>query len=209
MNASVRKMIPALLATAILAGCAHTQYVPSGMVFLGRPDAITYSEKKGMVLEAVDMLVKDPMFSKVYAEKKTALEKAAKKQGKEAPLPLIAMDALRNSTGNGVSDGRELGQVSRDLQTKIRQTGLFDMTDDFTAPDMIDRIISGGNGGEEGGLEGEYRFPDLWLTGDLQRVIEQVEIGETYTFTLNLQLMDTATKKVFWSGSVERTKVFK
>lgn len=190
-------------ALGLLAGCAHTHYVSNSEVDLGEPDALTMSEKKAMVLEALVLLQRDPTFASVYGAKKAKLEKAAKERGKDAALPLIAMDILHNRMGNGVSDSRELGQVSRYLQNEIRKTGLFDVTDDFISPEMLSRIISGIDGGEDGGLEAmDYRSPDLWLTGELRKERD----GKIHTFTLNLQLMDTATKCFFWSDTIERRK---
>lgn len=197
-------VLPLLLAAAAFCGCA-TQYVPNEDVFLGDADKLTQSEKKTMASEALQQLQTDPTFTRVYDKKKAALEKKAKEKGEEAELPLIAASPIANLMRDGLADSRATGQLSRDIQTLLRQTGLFDVVDKLATPEILDALMKGENEeGEKGGLDnfGSYHAPDLWLTGELRKEKD----GKIYTYTLNLELTDTATKRVFWSNTVERRK---
>ena len=192
------------LAAAILSGCA-TQYVSNEDVYLGDADKLTQSEKKTMASEALEQLQTDPTFTRVYNKKKAALEAKASEKGEEAELPLIAAAPIANLMRDGFSDSRATGQLSRDIQTLLRQSGLFDVVDKLATPAILDALMKGENEeGEAGGLAnfGSYHAPDLWLTGELRKERD----GKIYTYTLNLELTDTATKRVFWSNTVERRK---
>lgn len=204
------RILPLLAALALCGGCA-TQYVSNEDVYLGDADKLTQSEKKTMASEALKQLQNDPTFTRVYNKKKAALEKKAAEKGEEPELPLIASSPIKNlmrdvdSNGNRISDSRATGQLSRDIQTLLRQTGLFDVVDKLVTPDILDELMKGENEeGESGGLEnfGSYHAPDLWLTGELRKEKD----GRIYTYTLNLEMTDTATKRVFWSNTVERRK---
>lgn len=204
------RILPLLAALALCGGCA-TQYVSNEDVYLGDADKLTQSEKKTMASEALEQLQNDPTFTRVYNKKKAALEKKAAENGEEPELPLIASSPIKNlmrdvdSNGNRISDSRATGQLSRDIQTLLRQTGLFDVVDKLATPDILDELMKGENEeGESGGLEsfGSYHAPDLWLTGELRTEKD----GRIYTYTLNLEMTDTATKRVFWSNTVERRK---
>lgn len=198
-------LIPAIMATtALLCGCATT-YVSNEDVYLGDSDKLTQSEKKTMASEALEQLQNDPAFTRVYNKKKAALEKKAAEKGEEPELPLIASSPIKNLMRDGASDSRATGQLSRDIQTLLRQSGLFDVVDKLATPDILDQLMKGENEeGESGGLDnfGSYHAPDLWLTGELRKEKD----GRIYTYTLNLELTDTATKRVFWSNTVERRK---
>ena len=197
-------LLPLLAAIALVSGCATT-YVSNEDVFLGEADKLTQSEKKTMASEALEQLQNDPTFTRVYNRKKAALEKKAAEKGEEPELPLIASSPIKNLMRDGFSDSRATGQLSRDIQTLLRQTGLFDVVDKLVTPDILDQLMKGENEeGESGGLDnfGSYHAPDLWLTGELRREKD----GRIYTYTLNLELTDTATKRVFWSNTVERRK---
>lgn len=193
-----------LAVAALVSGCATT-YVSNEDIYLGDADKLTQSEKKTMASEALGQLQNDPTFTKVYNKKKAALEKKAAEKGEEAELPLIASSPIKNMMRDGLSDSRATGQLSRDIQTLLRQTGLFDIVDKLVTPDILDALMKGENEeGEAGGLEnyGSYHAPDLWLTGELRKEKD----GRIYTYTLNLEMTDTATKRVFWSNTVERRK---
>lgn len=197
-------LLPLLAALALCGGCA-TQYVSNEDVYLGYADKLTQSEKKTMASEALEQLQNDPTFTRVYNKKKAALEKKAAEKGEEAELPLIAASPIKNLMRDGFSDSRATGQLSRDIQTLLRQTGLFDVVDKLVTPDILDELMKGENEeGESGGLDnfGSYHAPDLWLTGELRKEKD----GRIYTYTLNLEITDTATKRVFWSNTVERRK---
>lgn len=199
------KLLPIILAAvALCAGCATT-YVSNEDVYLGDADKLTQSEKKTMASEALEQLQNDPTFTRVYNKKKEALEKKAAETGEEAELPLIAASPIKNLMRDGFSDSRATGQLSRDIQTLLRQSGLFDVVDKLVTPEILDGLMKGeGDEGESGGLDnfGSYHAPDLWLTGELRKEKD----GRIYTYTLNLELTDTATKRVFWSNTVERRK---
>lgn len=197
-------LLPLLAAIALVSGCATT-YVSNEDIYLGDADKLTQSEKKAMASEALEQLQNDPTFTRVYNKKKVALEKKAKEKDEDAELPLIAASPIKNLMRDGLSDSRATGQLSRDIQTLLRQTGLFDVVDKLATPDILDQLMKGENEeGESGGLEnfGSYHAPDLWLTGELRKEKD----GRIYTYTLNLEMTDTATKRVFWSNTVERRK---
>ena len=202
---ATRFLILTTLAAAIFTGGCNTSPYAGPEPIPGPPDALSEDEKRIMVMEALDQLLKDPTFSRVYAEKKDMLAEVAAKSGKKAKLPLIAMDILHNRTKNGVSDGEELGQVSRDLQRSLRQTDLFDVTDDFISLELLERILTGTDTiYETGGTKhlGTFDAPNLWLTGYLTRKEEP----KLFVFSLNLELTDTATKRVFWDTTITRRK---
>lgn len=205
MKINPKPLLSAIVTAAVLcAGCATT-YVSNEDVYLGDADSLTESEKKTMASEALEQLQNDPTFTRVYNKKKAALEKLAKEKGEDAELPLIASAPIKNLMRDGLSDSRATGQLSRDIQTLLRQTGLFDVVDKLATPDILDALMKGENEeGEAGGLAnfGSYHAPDLWLTGELRKEKD----GKIYTYTLNLELTDTATKRVFWSNTVERRK---
>ena len=198
------RLLPLLTALVLCGGCATT-YVSNEDLDLGDPDKLTESEKKTMASEALELLQNDPTFTRVYNRKKTALEKRAAEKGEEPELPLIATSPISNLMRDGVSDSRATGQLSRNIQTLLLQTGLFDVVDKLVTPDILDQLMKGENEeGESGGLEnyGSYHAPDLWLSGELRKEKD----GRLYTYTLYLELTDTATKRVFWSNTVERRK---
>lgn len=198
-------LLPTIItAAALLSGCATT-YVSNEDIYLGDADKLTQSEKKAMASEALEQLQNDPTFTRVYNKKKVALEKKAEEKGEDAELPLIAASPIKNLMRDGLSDSRATGQLSRDIQTLLRQTGLFDVVDKLVTPDILDELMKGENEeGESGGLDnfGSYHAPDLWLTGELRKEKD----GRIYTYTLNLEMTDTAKKRVFWSNTVERRK---
>ena len=201
-----KTIVPSIaIAAIILSGCATTRQLSNEEIYLGEANQLTQSEKKAMAAEALQLLQDDPTFTRVYNKKKAALEKKAVEDGEEAELPLIASSPIKNLMRDGVSDCRATGQLSRDIQTLLRQTGLFDVVDKLVTPEILHALISGiDNGGEKGGLDnyGSYHAPDLWLTGDLRKERD----GKIYTYTLNLELTDTANMRVFWSATVERRK---
>lgn len=201
-----KTIVPSIaIAAIILSGCATTQQLSNEEIILGEADKLTQSEKKAMAAEALQLLQDDPTFTRVYNKKKAALEKKAAEDGEEAELPLIASSPIKNLMRDGISDSRATGQLSRDIQTLLRQTGLFDVVDKLVTPDILKALMEGGDkGGEAGGLDnyGSYHAPDLWLTGELRKEKD----GRIYTYTLNLELTDTATMRVFWSNTVERRK---
>lgn len=197
-------ILPIVAATALFAGCATT-YVSNEDLYIGKADQLTESEKKSMAIEALELLLNDPTFTRVYNKKKAELEKKARENNQELELPLIATSPIKNLLRNGQSDARATGQLSRNIQTILRQTALFDVVDKLATPEILDALREGEeNEGESGGLDnfGFYHAPDLWLTGDLRKEND----GKIYTYTLNLNLMDAATKRVFWSNTVERRK---
>ena len=208
MRTSSLLLLPAVLSLG--AGCA-TRYVSNDAVFLGEATALTQSEKKDMAAEALTVLWGDPTFQDVYARKKAALEKTASEKGEDPALPLIAASPIRNlmrdtdEHGYRISDSRATGQLSHDILTLLRQSRLFDVTNRLTTPEMLDALLRGEREeGESGGLDnfGAYHAPDLWLTGELRHETD----NRIHTYTLYLELTDTATKRVFWNGTVERRK---
>ena len=95
------------------------------------PDVV---QKRMTIVEAVEKLVTDPMFSEKYA---AALE-SAKKQGKLRPV----MTIMRIE--NNVDDGGDVktAQMYRRLQSAIRKTSKFEIVDpekslEDVSPDFV------------------------------------------------------------------------
>lgn len=197
-------------AALLLAGCASTtSYVPGSDVNLVAPNVITQSEMKAMAFTAVGHLLDDPTFVRVYGKKKAALERKASEGGAEAELPVLAMEPIKNLMHDGVSDSAATAQFAEDFMTILRRTDRFDVVDRFVELDMLDALAAGvDNGGDSSDVlenYGSYHAPDLWLSGNLRKAQE----GPIFIYTLNLKLMDTATKRVFWSDTVELRKTKK
>lgn len=119
------KSILAVVVTGVassMIGCASPQTVPDSV------------QKRMTIVEAVEKLVADPMFSEKYA---MALE-IAKKQGKVRPVVTI-MHFENNVDESG--DGKT-AQMYRRLQSAIRKTAKFEVVDperslEFVEPDFV------------------------------------------------------------------------
>lgn len=103
-------------------GCASPKSVPDSV------------QKRMTIVEAVEKLVVDPMFSEKYA---TALENA-KKQGKVRPVMTIMR--IENNVDEG-GDGKT-AQMYRRLQSAIRRTSKFEIVDpenslEDVSPDFV------------------------------------------------------------------------
>lgn len=95
------------------------------------PDSV---QKRMTIVEAVEKLVVDPMFSEKYA---TALENA-KKQGKVRPVVTI----MRIENNVDESGDAKTSQMYRRLQSVIRKTAKFEIVDpeksiEDVSPDFV------------------------------------------------------------------------
>jgi hypothetical protein len=193
-------MVFQLLAAVAVVGCAtrvQTGYVNEEALVFDRADSLTASERSRLVTEAVSRLLTDPMFTVRYSEK-------CKIRG-NGKLPLVAIAPLENNVPDGRSDAAAMGQFSKELMVALRKTGKFDLLDDLANPALMNRITSGNNDGESASAAqsfGDYDPPDFYLTGDVRRFLDD----GIYTHCLNLQMLDTSTRRVFWSDTAKILK---
>lgn len=188
-------------AAAFLAGCANPRpgYGRPGEIRFGSPAQPTASEKAAMCADAVEKLLLDPVFSAKYEAKKASLAGGA--------FPTIACAPIENNVRwDSRSDAAATGQMTRDLLAALRKTGRFEVTDDLVAKRVLDRLSKGVDelGEDSGQLSGIGSFAsvDYYMTGDLSGD----DSGGVWTYVLNLELTDTATKNVFWGDSVKIEK---
>lgn len=187
-----------LIATAGCVSRSNTSgYVNEETLIFDRPDVLTQSERSRLVADVVGRLLTDPTFSAKYTEKMKA-----KSDGK---LPIVAFSALENNVKDGRSDSAAMGQFSKELMVAFRKTGKFDVIDDVANPVLVNRLMSGNDAGETVAAVqnfGDYAPPDFYVTGDIRRFLDD----GIYTHSLNLQMLDTSTRRIFWSDTVKILK---
>ena len=106
---------------------------------------------------------------------------------------------------DGRSDSAAMGQFTRELMVALRKTGKFDVVDDVANPALVNRLMSGNDAGETVTAAqnfGDYAPPDFYVTGDIRRFFDD----GIYTHCLNLQMLDTSTRRIFWSDTAKILK---
>lgn len=172
-------------------------YVNEETLIFDRPEILTQSERSRLVSDIVGRLLTDPTFSAKYIEKVKT-----KADGK---LPIVAFSALENNVNDGRSDSAAMGQLSKELMVAFRKTGKFDVIDDVANPALMNRLMSGNDAGETVAAVqnfGDYAPPDFYVTGDIRRFFDD----GVYTHSFNLQMLDTSTRRIFWSDTVKILK---
>lgn len=170
-----------LVAMAVFAGCAN------GRTYFGDGPN---SESRLTIVQAIERLETDPMFTQNYARAK----KVAKTDGKT--LPSVVVRPFENNA-NGLGDG-VIRQMYKRLQTALRKTGKFEIIDPAVRQRMVHTVISGVDNGEIGSSlqnYGEYHSADFVIFGELVR-------EGTGEYSVNLEMMDVRTGSVFWSEVV-------
>ena len=188
-------------ALSAVVGCASSRsgsgYVNEEILVFDKPDVLTQSERSRLVTEVIGRLLTDPMFSMRYAEKA--------KSKPDGTLPVVALSALENNVNDGRSDSFAMGQVSKELMVALRKTGKFDVIDDLANLALVNRVMTGNDNGETMSAAqnfGDYTPPDFYITGDIRRFLDE----GIYTHCLNLQMLDTSTRRVFWSDTAKILK---
>lgn len=193
-----------LLATALaaLSGCAtgpRQGYLGPEEDVYGRASRMEYAQKRRTVVESVERLLTDPLFTQNYDRaRKRALDAGRS-------LPTISISPIENNTGDGRSDSAATGQLYRDLLTAIRKTGKFLMIDPMRRRQMTNALIAGNNAGEDAAALqgiGSYASADFVLTGELRRERTDDGVRTVYHHFLNLEMVDSASGTVFWSDSM-------
>lgn len=149
-----------------------------------------WREKRLSIVEAVEKLVTDPMFTEKYAKSL----RLAKKEGRKRPTMTV------NRIENNVDDRGEgvTRQMYKRLQTALRKTAKFEIIDPEERAKMTDAVLRGPDGGERGGSVqriGAYDSSDFVMNGELVR-------EETGELSLNLNIQDAHSGTVFWSEVV-------
>ena len=190
-----------LVGVIALTGCVShsgsSGYVNEGVLVFDRPENLTQSEQSRLVADIVGRMLTDPTFSDRYAEKM--------KEKISGKLPIVAFSALENNVSDGRSDSVAMGQFTRELMVALRKTGKFDVIDDVANPALVNRLMSGNDAGETVAFAqnfGDYAPPDFYVTGDVRRFFDD----GIYTHCLNLQMLDTSTRRVFWSDTAKILK---
>ena len=190
-----------LVGVIALTGCVShsgsSGYVNEGVLVFDRPEKLTQSEQSRLVADIVGRMLTDPTFSDRYAEKM--------KEKTGGKLPIVAFSALENNVSDGRSDSVAMGQFTRELMVALRKTGKFDVIDDVANPALVNRLMSGNDAGETVAFAqnfGDYAPPDFYVTGDVRRFFDD----GIYTHCLNLQMLDTSTRRVFWSDTAKILK---
>ena len=192
--------IAAVAAAIVVAGCSSTRpgpargYVNPDDDAFGRSDGMEYTQKKLAMVQIIEKLLTDPMFTPQYDNAR----KRALAAGRT--LPTIAVRPIENNTGDGRSDSDATGQLYRELITAIRKTGKFEMIDYTRRKGMMTTAVGGVDSGEApSNLEhiGNYTSADFIMTGELKRE----RTGDTYHHFLNLEMTDTASGTVSWSDT--------
>lgn len=148
------------------------------------------SESRLTIVQAIESLLTDPMFTELYAK----ATNNAKVAGKDRPtVTILPIENNADNRGDAVTR-----QMHRRLQTALRKTGKFEIVDPAGRNMAVDAIKSGANNGENSSAVqnyGDYRSSDFIMHGELVRA----EDGEK---SLNLQMTDVRTGSVFWSEIV-------
>ena len=204
------KKLLVICAVASIVGCAPWNegvgYVPVDDDVKGHSGTMEYTQKRRSVVESVERMLTDPMFTQNYDQARRRALDAGRS------LPTIAINPLQNNTGDGRSDSEATGQLYRELQTALRKTGKFVLIDRIRRKQMTDAAIAGVNNGEESGAiqhVGAYASADFTITGDLRR--EATDDGGRMVFHhfLNLEMVDSASGALFWSDTVTVAKFHK
>lgn len=178
-------------------------YVSNSDDVVGRASRFEHRQKTRSVAEAIERMQTDPTFTAGYQEA-LAQAKAAKRR-----LPVLAIKPILNNTGDGRGDAAATKQIFEALKTGFRKTGLFEIVDYTQRKALNDTLLAGADSGDDdGALQaiGNYRSPNLVLTGEIRRD-ETDETGRrVYFHFLNLEIQSTATGTVFWSDTIEVAK---
>lgn len=182
-----------------VSGCetGRSGYVNEETLVFDRADSLTQSERSRLVTEVVSRMLTDPTFSSRYSSKQ--------KEKTDGKLPVVALAALENNVMDGRSDSLSMGQFSKELMVAVRKTGKFDVIDDLVNSALVDRVMRGNDEGENMSAAqnfGDYAPPDFYITGDVRRFLDD----GIYTHCLNLQMLDTSTRRVFWSDTAKILK---
>ena len=172
---------------------------PDDDVF-GKPGSLTYPQKSLALVNVLEKMKTDPMFSSQYDKaRKRALDAGR-------TLPTIAVRPIENNTGDGRSDAAVTGQMYRELLTALRKTGLFEVIDYARRHQMKKTVVDAVDDGEApANLEhiGNYTSADFIMTGELRRE-QTIDRGRAvYHHFLNLEMTDTSTGTVFWSDTAD------
>lgn len=147
-------------------------------------------ENRLSIVQAVESLLTDPMFTENYA---VALD-AARVCGKARPVvTIMPIENNVDNRGDAVTQ-----QMYRRLQTAVRKTGKFDIIDPAKRKGMSDVVIKGPDLGESGDSVqnfGNYSSADFVMHAELVK-------EETGAISLNLDMEDVRSGTVFWSEVV-------
>lgn len=188
----------ALCAGMALTGCRHGYVNPASMNF-DEPKHETLYDLKTCVANLVQKMQGDEGFQEAYDLKAS----------KKGSLPVLQIGNIRNYTGERVT--QRLESARRRLETALRKTQLFDITDDAASAESVsetiaDSIVTNANVGLKGddNLQhfGQHVSADYQIYGRYRRFHD----GDRYTYELSLQLIDLATGKQVWGDLTEVAK---
>lgn len=197
MIASLRCLGVSLVLAAV-AGCVEPgpRYGRPGDLNFGSSDSLTASERLYMAKEATEKIKIDPSFSEYYQQKRKELA------AKGVPRPVLAVCEFENNTGVG-NDG-VMESVATEFQNQLRKSGLFSVVKDVYTKRLMSRILRSdlGENGETLQEIGTYSTPNYLLYGELRKERD----GDGYMFSLNVTMLDTKTRQIFWSDVVRLVK---
>lgn len=183
------------------AGCRTERpgYVNPDSVKFDKANRETLYDMKTCVAALVQEMLDDEGFQEAYELK------AAKK----GTLPVLQIGNVENMTEERVT--QKLESARRRLETALRKTRLFDITDDAASAESVsetlaDSIVKNTEAGLKGDANlqhfGEHVSADYQMYGRYRTIQD----GDRYTYELSLQLIDIATGKQVWSDLAEVAK---
>ena len=190
MKTLMMKIVSALAFCGMF-GCVSQDSKP-------RPD---WFDKRMSIVEAIESLVTDPMFTEMYAE----AQEHAKKHGNVRPV-LTILPIENNIKGDKRGDSATY-QMYKRLQAAIRKKGKFTIVDPEKRAIMIKTVLKEPDDGVNStarGIQfyGEYDPSDFVMTGELVR-------EETGELSLNLDMINTRNGTVFWNAVVTPSDSFR
>lgn len=198
-----RRMIAlALLALACFgAGCVQHGYVNPTRENFARPEVENLHDMKNAVADLVAQMQDDEGFQEHYD-----LLASKKMDG----LPVLQISNIENYASKERFT-QKLESARRRLETALRKTRLFDITDDAASAqsvseDVAESITRNANIGlnDGAGLQafGKHVAADYQMRGRYRKFSD----GDRYSYELSLQLIDLHNGKQIWSGIADIDK---
>ena len=195
---------------AAMSGCAthpgpSRGYMDPNDDVYGRSSRMEYTQKHRSLVDVLEKMKTDPMFTAQYAAAKNRAAAAGR------ILPTIAVRPIENNTGDGRSDAAVTGQMYRELIAQLRKTRLFEMIDYARRSQMKKNVVAAVDDGEDpSNLQhiGSYTSADFIMTGELRREMTEDRGNRVYHHFLNLEMTDTSTGAVFWNDTATPTVKF-
>lgn len=207
MKIIIRNLIPAIAATAVLAGCVHHGYGTGDEENFDAPDNATLTDLTRTSRQMVDGLLSSSAFKAKYDEVKTGLG------GK---LPAVQIGNFWNDV-TPIARNDDIRQFTPKLETcrgtvreALQDSDLFRLVDDVgaygsSAAEMNAGLVADVDAGLVNPRNiqnaGNYTPADFRMIGHFSRIKD----GDRYYFNLKVEVHDLATREI-WTTTRTFTK---